>query len=194
MRKDKERRLSIWTKARIVIMRLAERKSSKTHNTYRQTICMFIIAFQGASQFSLYFLGGPSIISRLRICTVQTGSSLIAYFVEFFLYCVWEVFLQRCSLLSLGMTAVPHIRHKINVSQLEKCTFWHVRTTKTQIRLRIRAVWSESPLFAWWFFISFAIHIPPSENSDRTVQMCRLICVIAGRICEKVHYLALQPN
>ena len=31
-----------------------------------------------------------------------------------------------------------------------KCTFWHMRPAKTQIRLRVRAVWSESSLGTTW--------------------------------------------
>ena len=36
-----------------------------------------------------------------------------------------------------------------SVWALRKHTFWHVRPTKTQICLRIRAVWLESSLSAW---------------------------------------------
>ena len=32
----------------------------------------------------------------------------------------------------------------------------------------------------------------PSEDSDQTVQMCRLICIFAGRTCAKVRFLTAQ--
>ena len=43
---------------------------------------------------------------------------------------------------SVGTT--KHMCHNV-----KKRTFLHVRPTKTQINLRIRAVWSESSLYAW---------------------------------------------
>ena len=67
-----------------------------------------------------------------------------------------------------------------------KCTFWHVHPTKTQIRLRIRAVWSESSLSAWRKIASLAIQNAPSDDSDQTVRMRRLIWIFAGQICKKV--------
>ena len=54
-------------------------------------------------------------------------------------------------------------------------TFWNVRLTKTQIRLRIRAVWSESSLFARRNFASLAIQNVLNEDSDQTARMRRLI-------------------
>ena len=45
-------------------------------------------------------------------------------------------------------------------------TFLHVRSMKTQISLRVRAVWSESPLSAWRNFESLAIQNAPSDDSD----------------------------
>ena len=52
----------------------------------------------------------------------------------------------------------PQETHVLN-RNVRKRTFtsWHMRPTKTQISLRIRAVWSESSLSAWRNFASLAI-------------------------------------
>ena len=76
-------------------------------------------------------------------------------------------------------------------NQMRIRTFWHVRPTQTQIRLRIRAVWSESSLSAWRNFASLAIQNAPSEDSDQTAWMRRLIWIFARRTCPKVHFLTL---
>ena len=60
-----------------------------------------------------------------------------------------------------------------------KRTFSHAHQMKTQISLRIRAVWSESSLYAWWKFASLAIQNAPSEYADQTARMRRLIWVFA---------------
>ena len=51
---------------------------------------------------------------------------------------------------------------------VRKHTFRHVRPTKTQISLRIRAVWSESSLAAWRNFASLSVPYTPSEDSYMT--------------------------
>ena len=75
---------------------------------------------------------------------------------------------------------------------MRKPNFWYVRPTKTQIRLRILAVWSESSLSASRNFASLAIQNAPSEDSDQTARMRRLIWIFAGRTCPKVRFLMLQ--
>ena len=75
--------------------------------------------------------------------------------------------------------------------QREKMYLWHVRPTKTQISLRIRAVWFESSLSAWKNFASFAIQNVPSEDSDQTARIRRLIWIFAGRTCPTVCFLML---
>ena len=75
---------------------------------------------------------------------------------------------------------------------VRKRTFWYVRPTKTQISLRIRAVWSESSLSAWRNFASLAIQKAPSEDSDQTARMRRLIRIFAGRTCLKVRFLTVR--
>ena len=62
-----------------------------------------------------------------------------------------------------------------------KPTKWHVRLAKTQIRLGIRPVWSESSLSARSKLGSLATHWAHSEDSDQTGHMSRLIWVFAGR-------------
>ena len=65
-------------------------------------------------------------------------------------------------------------------------TFRYVRTAKMQISLRIRAMWSESSLNA--FYIARAaqyLHVD-SEYSIQTARMRRLILVFVGRTYQKV--------
>ena len=50
-----------------------------------------------------------------------------------------------------NFTVIIHVSRNVR-----KRTFWHVGRTKTQISLRIRAVWSVS-LSAWSNFASLAI-------------------------------------
>ena len=56
---------------------------------------------------------------------------------------------------------------------VRKRTFWHVRPTKTQISLRIRAVWLESSLSAWRNIVSLAIRNAP-------VKILIRLCECAG--------------
>ena len=72
----------------------------------------------------------------------------------------------------------------------------HVKTNKmtvlpakTQIRLGIRPVWSVSSLFAWRKLWSLATYWLPSEDSDQTGRMSRLISVFAGRTCHIVGFV-----
>ena len=75
-----------------------------------------------------------------------------------------------------------------------------MRPAKTQISLRIRAVWSESSLSAWKKkkkkknykkkkkknnLASLAIENAPSEDSDQTARMRRLIWIFVGRTCRR---------
>ena len=66
-----------------------------------------------------------------------------------------------------------------------KRTFRDVRQAKIQIRLRIRAVWSESSLDSFWIGNDTKFLHVDNEDSDETVLMRRLIWVIVGR---NVHY------
>ena len=61
----------------------------------------------------------------------------------------------------------------------EKIYIWHGHPTKTQISLRIRAVWFESSLSAWRNFASLAIQNALTEDSRQTARMCKLIWIFA---------------
>ena len=69
----------------------------------------------------------------------------------------------------------------INEPRHDKTDKMAVRLAKTQIRLGIRPVWSESSLSAWRKLESLATHWAHSEDSDQTERMPRLIWVFAGR-------------
>ena len=93
--------------------------------------------------------------------------------VSFYSYSVpWESCVQWL-LYSLG---IPHLSHL-----MIKPTKWHVRLAKTQIRLGIRPVWSESSLCAQWVTNGPSFLHADSEDSDQTGRMPRLIWVFAGR-------------
>ena len=64
-----------------------------------------------------------------------------------------------------------------------------MRPTKTQIRLRMCVIWSESSLSAWRNFASLTIQNAPIEDSDQTARMRRLIWILAGRICPNRRYI-----
>ena len=61
--------------------------------------------------------------------------------------------------------------------------------TKSQNRLDIHSVWSESSLSAWRNYRSSATH-----QSDQTGRMPRLIRVFAGRTCHFVSFVILRLN
>ena len=63
---------------------------------------------------------------------------------------------------------------------MTKPTKWHVRTTKTQISLGIRPVWSEYSLCAQWVAKDPRFLHADSEDSDQTGRMPRLSWVFAG--------------
>ena len=67
----------------------------------------------------------------------------------------------------------------------EKCTSWHLRSSKTQISLRIRAVWSESSIGALWVAKG-----PMLLHADfyQTVWMRRLVWIFAVRTCQVIPY------
>ena len=54
---------------------------------------------------------------------------------------------------------------------VKKDTFGHVRPAKIQIRLRIRAVWSESSLGAVWLAKPAKFLHADNEDSDQTAQI-----------------------
>ena len=69
-----------------------------------------------------------------------------------------------------------------NMSRLvSKPTKWHVRPTKTQIRMGTRPVWSESLLSAWRKLGSLATNWAHVAKTVQTGRMPRLIWVLTGR-------------
>ena len=64
-----------------------------------------------------------------------------------------------------------------------------VRPEKTQIRLGICPVWSESLLCAQWVAKDPSFLHVDSEDSDQTGRMPRLIWVFAGRTCHFVGFV-----
>ena len=73
-----------------------------------------------------------------------------------------------------------------------------MRPTKTQISLRIRAVWSNSSLSAWRNFASLASQNVPGEGSDQTAQAGlnrRWAHTPEGKFSYVVaHFVILMPN
>ena len=75
---------------------------------------------------------------------------------------------------------------------VRKRSFGHVRQAKIQISLRIRAVWSESSLGAFWIAKDGMFLQVDNEDSDQTARMQRLISVFIGRTYQKVCFLTLR--
>ena len=69
-----------------------------------------------------------------------------------------------------------------------------MRPVKTQISLRIRAVWSESSLSAWGNFAILAIQNALRGDSDQTARMHMVIWIFAGRICPKDVFWRFNTN
>ena len=72
---------------------------------------------------------------------------------------------------------------------VRKRTFGHLRQAKIQIRLRIRAVWSESLLGAFWTANYANFLHADNKDFDLTARMRRLIWVFAGRTYQQVRFL-----
>ena len=77
-------------------------------------------------------------------------------------------------------------RESLNV---RKRTFEHVLPAKIHISMRIRAVWSESSLGAYWPVKDAKFLRADSGYSDQTVRTRRLTLVVFGRICQRVRFL-----
>ena len=75
---------------------------------------------------------------------------------------------------------------------VRKRTFEHVRPAKNQIRLRIRAVWSESSLVAFRIAKDAKFLHADSEDSDQTVRMRSLIWVFVG--CTRLSLYCHTPS
>ena len=74
------------------------------------------------------------------------------------------------------------------IRTVRKCSFRHACPVNSHIRLRIRAVWSESSLVAFWIARDAKVPHADNEDSDLTTRMRRLICVFDWRTCQKVFF------
>ena len=72
-----------------------------------------------------------------------------------------------------------------------KRTIRHVRLAKIQISLRVRAVWSESSLGAFWIAKDARFDHEDNIYSDQSARMRRLIWVFVWRTYQKVPFLTL---
>ena len=90
--------------------------------------------------------------------------------------CTWF-----CGLRALwrSLTSLQYLSYKVR-----KHSFWHVRSKRTHISRRTNAVRSETSLSAWRNLASLAIQNAPSEDSDQTARMRRLIWIFTKRTSE----------
>ena len=72
---------------------------------------------------------------------------------------------------------------------VRKLTLRHVYPMRTQISQHSSVVWSEYLLSAWRNLASLTIQNVPSEDSDQTAQMRRLVWMFAVHTCRKVCFL-----
>ena len=86
----------------------------------------------------------------------------------------------------------PNISQTYSNRNVMKRSSMHVRTAQIQISLRIRAVWSESSLGAFWIAKDAKVLHADNEDSDQTAPMRSLIWVFVGRKCQKVRFLPLR--
>ena len=85
----------------------------------------------------------------------------------------------------------PRHQEKMN-RNVRECTFRRVRPARIQISLRIRAVWSESSLGAFWIAEDAKFLHTNNDDSDQTAWIRRLIWVFVGRTCQMVRFLTLR--
>ena len=137
--------------------------------------------------------------ASLTPSTLDTNFSR-QHFVIFFLFVpenrfrhfmqlsLMETICTKCQILFFRKSK----KNVINLSQrMTKSTIGFVRPAKSQIRLRIRAVWSESSLIACAFNSFQAIQREIKENLCYTRWMYRLIWVFAGHTDLTVDFVVL---
>ena len=73
-----------------------------------------------------------------------------------------------------------------------KRTYEYVRPAKILIRLRIRAVWSESSLGAFWIAKDAKFLHEDNEDLDQITRMRRLTWIFFWRICQKVLFCRMR--
>ena len=62
------------------------------------------------------------------------------------------------------------------------------------VKIQIRAVWSESSLYAFWIAKDSKFLHGGHENSDQTVRMRRLISAFVGHTYQEARFLMLRLN
>ena len=82
---------------------------------------------------------------------------------------------------------VKYVSHDVG----KRNTSGSVRPVQIQISLRIRAVWSEPSLGAFWIAKDSKFRHADNEDSDQIARMRRLIWVFVGGACQKVRLLSL---
>ena len=100
--------------------------------------------------------------------------------IKYVKHAILNVCLLLLLLLLLVVVVVVFYISIIMCQRTTKPTIRLVRPAKTQISLRIRAVWSESSLIACAFFRLQAIQRGINENHCHTGWIYRLIWVFAG--------------
>ena len=151
----------------------------------------FRLPFLSDKQLKLLSLGSIGNVGNLMACAVYMVQAVV---IERIVLCCLMVTVDwiYCSVLECLVISFikadfyslnfPHDRI-IQSNNVKKRSVRHVRPAKIQIRLRSRAVWSESSLGAFWIAI---------EDSDQTACMRRLVCVFVWLTCQTVHFHTLR--
>ena len=104
---------------------------------------------------------------------------------------VLPCFIQSRSSLIIIATYVNAQHTHLNRND-RKRKFGHVRPAKIHISLRIRAVWSESSLCAFWIAKDAKFLRAHNEDSNQTSRMCRLIWVFVVCTCQSGRFHTLR--
>ena len=129
------------------------------------------------------------ILMHILTRTVPESSSFV-YFVKWITLYIILMHREPDILIYLWISNI--VRAVFLPPRLRRCTAKGtsrcVRSSKTHISLRIRAGWSESSMSALWIAKGSMFLQAESEASDQIVWMCRMIWILALRICQLVRY------
>ena len=118
--------------------------------------------------FWLYFSGLSSRIIRNKYSVTGDWSQSILFISVF--YNIKLAAIEGTNSLRRHFSHFVHVLH-IWSSTSEKRAIWHMRPVKIQISLRIRAVWSEFSLGAFWIAKVAKFLHADNENSDQTARI-----------------------
>ena len=122
---------------------------------------------------------------QYRIIMVRLFSCLFLFFFQKIVFGHFFCFLLR----SCVATICGPFRFLFDINRvIRKRTFGHKRPAKIQISLRIRAVWSESTLGAFWIAKDSSFLYADNEDSNQTARTCRLTWVFVERTYEKIFF------